>query len=160
MNCPNWERLLALRETGVEPAEWKEARQHLADCPTCRRVALARDPMLLFAGLRPLHLAPAELERMVDSVRLLVRSEGFRRQERVQWWSRGSAKTALRAAAVAGLALLSDGRFLPVGPQPGAAPTPQVFPAVEAVESSAARLYQLGDGQLDVVLIVDAGLDV
>lgn len=158
--CPDWERLLAARELGEDPPGWEEARQHLQRCLSCRRTALAQDPLLLFATLPPPLVEPNKVEEMVASVEWLLCAERLREKGQEIERVRRSRGSWLRLAATVLLALFLD-RSLPRSePLPAGTSPSEAMPSIDAVESSTARLYQLSDEQVQVVWIVDAALDV
>ena len=127
MSCPDWNRLVALRDgaprfaEGSEGAEidWLSAVEHLDSCPSCERAALAADPTLVFRRLGPLDLSPAEESAEIESVRRAVAAmRTGRRLERAshaassgRHWRRYAAAAVLAAAALS----------LGVEPHPGGA---------------------------------------
>lgn len=127
MSCPSWRELAAWRDDpqAGEPAEWREALEHLdRGCPLCRHAALAADPTLVFRRLvAPRALqdrsvyepAPAQetsdvesMRRAVAAMRAARRVEAAGRRSRSAWmsWKRWGVAAALALAALS----------LPAGP--------------------------------------------
>ncbi len=184
MSCPDWRPLVAHRRApdGEPPPRWAAALAHLERCERCRREALALDPSLVFSSLR----APAadrsdrEAAREIAAgVRTLVRAREAERS------LGGAARRARRRAgfAAAALALAATlsltthaarhatlpGAAAARGPFAAGAPAlDEVAPAteaatpalVDALDRPQARIYQLGQDDLSVVMIVDESLDV
>jgi hypothetical protein len=180
--CPDWRGIALEREADplVDPAGWDEARAHLALCEACRREALAADPLLLFAGL-PLaasEVAPtAAITAMQDSVLAMVRasrvaapadSGNSRRSAAALRYAAGFVVASLLAFSGApgerrgGEAALADAAA-PAETEALAARSESVDfaqPMVEELDRPEARVYELSNTDLAVVMIVDAGLDV
>lgn len=118
MSCPDWRELAAWRDDpqAGEPAEWREALEHLdRGCAHCRRDALAADPTLVFRRLVVSYdPAPAQEASDVDSMRRAVaamraasRVEASERRGRsVLSWKHWGVAAALALAALS----------LPAGP--------------------------------------------
>jgi len=174
--CPDLRATLAHRfePAADEPVGWDALVAHLDGCSACRERALALDPTLLFTGLRRDPVAPGEIETVRDSVRIMRRMGRARGHRRFSWRAAGRAAAVLLLPAVGlilSLQLLpapgGDGQAPPV--TTGAAllgdllvpaselPAP---PFVEALDRPQARVYQLGQEDLSVVMIVDENLDV
>ena len=190
MTCPDWRTLVAARDAGpaVELPAWAEARRHAAGCDLCRRAALAADPLLLFARLPERAVTPADIADMQSAVSSLVRASrvgsagrgGHPLPESLRAGAAGSgARSIARVAAVLGvcsllalsgaprprppvLAALASGSGLAGPGQLGtsaedAAPLGSV---VEELDRPGARIYELPQSDMAVVMIVDASLDV
>jgi hypothetical protein len=148
---------------------------HLDDCPGCRRAALALDPSL---ALRPLAEAAPPLDRRdsddIEGMRLAVaalRRAGRPSRRSMAPWGRAAAALALLAGALYQLPLQRIAPpVAPVAeltspalglPAPGALPVDFAYePVVENLDRPDARVYQLGGGDVSVVMIVDETLDV
>lgn len=182
MNCPDWRALVAARD--AEPAAdlpaWAEARRHAARCGRCRQEALLADPLLLFSRLPERRVTPGEIGDMQDAVAALVRAGRIARA------AGGGAETERRAtgsglfsisrvAAALGicslLALSGAPRSRPAGlgtvagspDSQRAALAGEVLPldsVVEELDRPGARIYELPQSDMAVVMIVDASLDV
>jgi hypothetical protein len=174
--CAEWTRLeplIARRMAGDDAAEAllsAASFAHFEDCPGCRRAALALDPTLV---LRPL-AEPMRQEAERDEVEAMRVAVATLRRSRStapvsagagRWW-----KVAAAAALVAGaLYQLPLPSAAPQGTTVAAAvaAAPGVLPAefsnqpvVEDLDRPDARVYQLGGGDVSVVMIVDESLDV
>ncbi len=156
MSCPDWLALTAHRfdRSCEEPSGWSEALAHLDDCPACRRAALAIDPALAFS--RPSAPQEIDVESILMGVKVLRRASRSRRSR--PW------REAAAAAALASIALWVAPSGAPIQEvQIGeSAPIPYVenLPTVEAVDRPEARIYQLADDELSMVMIIDETLDV
>lgn len=182
MSCPDWNALHEAREADplVDPPGFAAARAHLADCRDCRRAAARVDPLLLFAapGNTPgptVSAARPDLE-MQSAVLALVRASRV---------AAPPARAGRRAGQVAAAIVLTSLLGLSGGPpvessreRAGSAGTladlasPAELarwvdetailaqPAVEDVDRPEARIYDLSQADLAVVMIVDASLDV
>ena len=170
MSCPDWEGLVAHRRqpSAAEPAAWPAAIGHLRGCAACRRRAFAADPTLVFQLTPEPVPRPAEVEAMRQGVAAL-RNATRLRPGGAGRGARGPAIAAGRAAAAAGLLLLAlsqtpsgpSGEATAGGGHPIAMPPElSLLPVVEDVNRPLARVYQLGSGDLEVVMIVDETLDV
>ncbi|MDX1501014.1 MAG: hypothetical protein R3325_01540 [Thermoanaerobaculia bacterium] len=183
MSCPDWNDLTAHRYApdGREPAGWEAALAHLDSCGRCRRRALAADPTLLFRHAATSALPAGEVERIrvsVDALRRAGRLEAPERRSRRNRRRYGSVAAALVLAALALLAV--GGRFdsppsapaTPVAAPPADAASMRFGdrrvapldlatpPMVEAIDRPGARIYQLPQEDLSLVMIVDESLDV
>ncbi len=167
MSCPDWRLLVSQRERepGRDPDGWEAARRHLDECAACRRAAIAADPLLVFAPLGAAAPPAGREEEMLASVTALVRAERLERRRRLP---SGPALGRL-AAGLGVFALLG----LTGGPSPDRAwaPAAQVAgvdrladapPAaiLEDLDRPQARVYELPQSDLALVMIVDASLDV
>lgn len=182
MSCPDWRALVAARD--AEPAAdlpaWAEARRHAAKCGRCRQEALLADPLLLFSRLPERRVTPDEIGDMQAAVAALVRAgriaQGGRSGSGSARRSAGSGLFSIsRVAAALGicslLALSGAPRSRPaglgevaLGPQSTrAALAGEVLPldsVVEELDRPGARIYELPQSDMAVVMIVDASLDV
>ncbi|HLE83510.1 MAG TPA: hypothetical protein VJG13_04145 [Thermoanaerobaculia bacterium] len=169
-----------------EPAAWEAALAHLDACPACRARALAEDPVLVFRRLSALEAGPAAAEAMkagVAALRRAHRVEGGRQPAarpaaggagaRGRWWGRAAAAAVLAGAllAVAPAAERSESagsRELALRSRPwgGAGLVPVAFledptlPAVDDIDHPTASVYHFDDQDVELVMVVDAGLDV
>ncbi|HKV12925.1 MAG TPA: hypothetical protein VJ725_32590 [Thermoanaerobaculia bacterium] len=168
MSCPDWSALAAHRNgpKGVEPEGWTEALAHFDSCGICRRQALAADPTLVFRRMPVPELSPvqemdevAAVRQAVAALRTASRLDALETRPRPMSFS-GWKRWA--AAAVLALASLSLGQ----GPgtifqQPEASAADLQQPAVEVLKNLPdARVYQVGEEDLLVTMIVDESLDV
>lgn len=168
MSCPDWTRLVALREgADAEPAEWTEAMAHLDACPRCRREAVAADPLLVFRRLPAVeHDERAEAESMCQAVAAMRTARRLESRQRFAGWRRWAAAAVL---AVASLAVSWDKAPRPE-PAPAipkaaelapAAPLPAAGGAtLEPLDGSDARVYQMNGQGVTAFMIVDHKLDV
>jgi hypothetical protein len=183
VSCAEWPRLADLVGRRLERAAAGEAETllsseafaHLETCPSCRGAAVSVDPTL---ALRPLAAAgqeapDGEVEAMQRAVETLRRTRGGarRRSAGAAWW-RVAAAAALAAGALYQLPGWPRGAArAPVDPllealasQPAAANVVPAelssLPLVEDLDRPDARVYQLGGGDVSVVMIVDETLDV
>ena len=156
MSCPDWVALTAHRfdRSCEEPSDWSEALAHLDNCPACRRAALAVDPTLAFR--RPLAPKEVDVESILQGARVLRRASRTRRSR--PW------RQAAAAAALVTIALWAAPSGAPVEDLQisESVPIPYVenLPTVEAVDRPEARIYQLADDELSMVMIIDETLDV
>jgi hypothetical protein len=169
MSCPDWTRLVALREgTEAEPAGWTEAMAHFDACPRCRREAVAADPLLVFRRLPAMEMTAGdereEAESMRQAVAAMRTSRRLESRQRAGWkrWA---------AAAVLAIASLSVGWDKAPRPAPAvpatdarvapAEPLPTVGGAtLEPLDGSDARVYQMNGQGVTAFMIVDHKLDV
>ena len=176
MSCPDWRALSAAREAdpAAELPAWEEARRHAAHCARCRQTALAAEPLLLFARLPERRVSAGEIGEMQTAVAALVRagrvaqgsSSAPTRHRSVGRLSVTRAAAALVVCSLVALsgaprsrpsggALLAGGDF---GPAQGG--LPPVGSVVEELDRPGARIYELPQADMAVVMIVDASLDV
>jgi hypothetical protein len=193
--CPDWPALVARRDGGDEPPEWRDALVHLDACGDCRDAALAADPTLVFRRLRHAAVEPAA---DVDSMRQAVAA--LRRASRVTAVEAGVEPVSARrravghrlrqAAAALLLAAAGFGAWFVGQDQPGypaaqsavaasvaepwsASPVTTAARAPRSAEELASRpvfeglstprtadVYQLGEEDLLVVMVVDETLDI
>ncbi|MFL6237732.1 MAG: hypothetical protein ACJ76N_31740 [Thermoanaerobaculia bacterium] len=169
MSCPDWQGLVAAREGAeAEPAGWAEAMAHLDACPRCRREALAADPLLVFRRLPVLEMPEGDERAEAESMRQAVAAmRTARRLEPRQHagWRRWAAAAVL---AIASLSVSWDKAPRPE-PEPvalkaaepaPAAQRPAVPAALEALDGSDARIYQMNGQDLTGFMIVDNKVDV
>ncbi len=190
MSCPDWRALVAHRwaRDAEPPPEWAAALAHLEECDGCRRAALALDPSLVFSRLagagfdrseRSERSVHDEAREIAAGVRTLVRA-----REAERTLGRSSRPAARRAGLAAAALALGAALFLtthasrhagaPAAPArgpfvAGAPALDEVAPPsaeaaspalVDALDRPQARIYQLGQDDLSVVMIVDESLDV
>jgi hypothetical protein len=156
----------------------QELVEHLRACSSCRRDAVEENPTVVFSLLETDSIGEAEIAEIQASVRTLRRSRAIETAESI--WPRGGRKTAMVAASlVFALALLplAGGRPLENGAeslvdaiserQPEAPSDWQswvddrtVPPVIEELNRPEARVYQLTEEDLAVVMIVDETLDL
>lgn len=180
MNCAELQRLApdSLLASDLEPAQQRLAAEHLRDCPECRRRAVEADPSILFLELPTLEVGEAEVEAVRSTVNAMRRarvleSEASRPLSR--WWRQAAA-----AVLLAGVLLLPGDT--PVEQRTGesspalvaetwelVAPLEDAGLLVSASEPSSvienlnrpqARIYQLTEEDLSLVMIVDESLDL
>ncbi len=157
MNCPDWPRLVALREgcrdgRSDDPPGWRSALNHLDSCRHCRPQALAADPTLLFRRLPGAAQVAVDIEAMKRAVATLRRTGPLHNAGGVE----GSRSLQRRLSAVAagllfvallGLAPGVGGRRAAVDEQRAAvdeqrAAQQSEVPAEEAAALSVGSLYQ------------------
>jgi hypothetical protein len=168
VSCPpplRWETLVAhrRRRAAEEPAAWPAALAHLRACAPCRRQALAADPTLVFQLQPEPEPFPEEAEDMRRRVAALRRAAGVVPPRR-----RFGAAGRVAAAAVLLLLALAQAPPRPSAETPpggslAALPAPadiHLLPVLEDLDRPQARVYELGSGDLRVVMIVDETLDV
>jgi hypothetical protein len=170
----------------TDPPGFAAARAHLAGCPDCRVAALAADPLFLFSTLEPADAAAGETEKprgaagrddhdvreMQSAVFALVRASRvapdaereLAKDRPVSRWLRYAAGFVI--ASLLGLSGASraprEEAAVPPAPESLASWTEATAdPAtVEELDRPEARVYELSNAELAVVMIVDAGLDV
>ncbi len=177
-------------EPAADEPGWAEARRHAAQCSRCRVEALCVDPLLLFARLPERPVAPREIAEMQGAVAALVRAsrvaQGGHPAPRGLRAAPSRRFPAARFAAALGvcslLALSGVPRPQPAGIGPFAnagefstgLAAPAALPArntgverarpmqslVEELGRPGARIYELPQADMAVVMIVDASLDV
>lgn len=166
MSCPNWSALAAHRNVleSVEPEGWTEALAHFDSCSLCRRQALAADPTLVFRRMPVVEPSPvqemdevAAVRQAVAAMRTASRLEALKarpRQVSFSGWKRWAA------AAVLALVSLSLGQSPGTIFQQSEASGADLQPVVEGLNLPDARVYQVGEEDLLVTMIVDESLDV
>lgn len=156
----------------------QELVEHLRACSSCRRAAVEEDPTVVFSLLEADSLGCDEIDEIRASVRTLRRSRAIGTAERIR---PGSSKKSAIVAASLMLALallpLTGGRPLEEGAeplvdvvseqQPRARAEWQAWvddrtvpPVIEELNRPEARVYQLTEEDLAVVMIVDETLDL
>jgi hypothetical protein len=181
-SCAEWPRLeaaIARRLAAGDdsaPTLASAVLAHLETCPGCRRRALAVDPTL---ALRPLAEAESavdadEVEAMRQAVATLRRTRASQPARRggAAWW-RVAAAVALASAALyqlpaqapgTGVNASVDAALADLASRPlDSGVVPAEFsrqPVFEDLDRPDARVYQLGGGDVSVVMIVDETLDV
>jgi hypothetical protein len=141
---------------------------HLDACPHCRREAVAADPLLVFRRLPAVEMPEGEERAEAESMRQAVAAmRTARRLEPRQHagWRRWAAAAVL---AVASLSVSWDKVPRPEEPGPVAlkpvVPAPAAHPtgpaALEALDGSDARVYQMNGQDLTGFMIVDNKVDV
>lgn len=170
MSCPDWTSLVAhrYRGAGKEPAGWWEALAHLKGCQHCQQAALEADPTLLFVSRLPTE----EVGDTAISARMVVararrKGEGASPVPRI--WLAAAAVLLLAFGVSQGVRRLGlpDGASEMVSTlvpaeetTPSTPPALVELPLVEGVSGSDTRIYQVATGELDFVVIVDAGLEL
>lgn len=174
MSCPNWSELLEQRERADRglPSGWSEAIGHLRGCGSCRSKAVRLDPTLLFSAQPTLQVTDAEVSDIVASVRTLRRAR--QAEEAVGEPRRRWGRFAAAAAAIFLLVLLPNLTPRQAAPpltdaprlasefvaSPGSIVGEASAPVIEPLDLPLARIYQLGEEDLSVVMVVDESLDV
>jgi len=172
MECERFRQLLsAYVDETVAEQDRQEWRQHLRACGRCRHWAVARDPSLLFATVRPEPTDLAKVESCVAAVTTLQRHDRLSRR-----LPRRTPLSFVAAAAVV-LAMLGAGIWyvrVPNDPTqivPGMVATqhssedspPPVAPEAEVVmDQDNVRVYHLADDQdnVAVAFIVNPALEL
>lgn len=174
MSCPDWTALAAHRhEGGPEPEGWSEALAHFdGGCALCRKAALKADPTLVFRRLAQVPAATmtearerAEVESVrqaVAAMRAASRLESAGKRKRAGW------KRWPAAAAVAMMVLtipsddprrpeeqaaIFEAGALAAGPADD-------MPLEGALNLPEARVYQLSQDDLAVVMVVDESINI
>lgn len=166
MSCPNWSALAAHRNSpqGVEPEGWTEALAHFDSCSVCRRQALSADPTLVFRRMPVVEPTPAQemdevaaVRQAVAAMRTASRLEALETRPRrgsFSGWKRWAAAAVL---ALASLSLGRDSGTIFQQPEMSGA---DLQPVVEGLNLPDARVYQVGEEDLLITMIVDESLDV
>jgi len=181
VTCPDWKLLVAERDAGGDdPPGWSTAVAHMDECDGCRRTALAADPTLVFRRLPAVDVDRAEVDSMRRAVANLrqasrVMSEAAddaaprRRRRRLADRLRHAAAAAVLAAAGLGLwfvGVADDAPATrPVEPTPAVATAaPWAAAGLPVFEDLSrphqADVYQVGEEDLTVVMVVDETLDI
>lgn len=163
MSCPDWTRLVALREREeAEPAGWAAALAHLDACPRCRREAMAADPLLVFRRLPGAEAAErAEAEAMCQAVAAMRTARRLESRRSFAGWRRWAAAAAL---ALASLTVAGRDRspavLTPAAPAPVASAVPAGTATLEALDGADTRVYQIDGQDLTAFMIVGNKVDV
>lgn len=180
MNCPDWRLLLTERDRAersgglTDTPAWRAAVGHLADCAACRGAAFELDPALLFVAHSPIEVSDEEVDRIQANVHVLRRA---RSAERASAEPRRRIARFASAAAVISLMILLPTHTARPPSAPLSASGPNLAsemspfagglslgdgpaPLIEPLDLPAARIYQLGEGDLSVVMVVDESIDV
>lgn len=187
MSCDQAHRIDRLRladDSTAGEALRDELRPHLRACAACRRAALAVDPTLVFGALPDVEVSELELREMQQRVagarRLL---EGSRQRaanrSRLAWPAGRAAAALLLPVLVLGVWWTgSRARTAPADAAVALASTPSTtdsatfhgqtleqrlagLPLVDRAEDSASEVvYQVEGASFDLVLLVDAGLEL
>ncbi len=141
MKCHDWRSQLAHRLDPDRPIlpNWREAREHLEDCPSCRRAALAIDPTLVFRGAAAWSPGEDESESIRLAVRALRRTGQLREdsataEARVRGRLRDRRRIAAAVLFAAALALLPG--VVERIEVPGAARSTEVRPQLDRPDST------------------------
>lgn len=178
------------RGAGEDPAGWREALEHLEACPRCRRAALEADPLLALRDLPEPALEADEGRRMVAATRALRRRQAatvrwrrraaaavaavtvaaalavgsgvLERGDETTRAARGTSEEVTLAEDAGDLASTTD---TATGARRGAAretdpASTTSMPSVLALEQPTARVYEVTDAELAVVVVVDGELDL
>lgn len=156
----------------------QELVEHLRACPGCRQAAIEEDPTLVFSLLEPEPMDEEQLAAIQSAVRTLRRSRAIDSSERPRSKVGGtSAMVAASLLFVVALLPLTDGRRLEEqSERVGDSVTEQhsraepgwqrwiddrtTPPMIEDLNRPDARVYQLTEEDLAVVMIVDETLDL
>jgi hypothetical protein len=179
VSCPDWHSLVAERDaSGDDAPAYHEALAHLEGCPRCREAAYDADPLLVFRRLPAPKAAVADIEAMRQAVATLRRTREMtgRTSERVQerpeeprsgaglWarlrWSAAAAALLALSLALAPSAPRSNQRAEQLASAPG---RPSLGLAVNSLEDLSlpdARVYELAEAELQVVMVVDPSLNL
>lgn len=180
MSCPNWNALLAHRdsEPNLDPDAWVSAMEHLESCDLCRQEAFSAEPSLLFQDLPSLSVEADDVATMKSAVAAMRRAEPLQAAHP----PRRRFLPALRAAALAALVLslaglqggVEEGPEAHLGnasavsatklsahrPAVISAPVRSAHPLIENVQTLSGTMVQMVDSELDVVLLISDDLDV
>jgi hypothetical protein len=184
VTCPDWRSLVAARDAQPDadlPA-WEDARRHAASCRRCRSAALAADPLLVFARLPERSVTAEQIGDMQAAVSALVRAgrvgqsaERASASRHGVTEGRSAVSRVSRFAAALGVCSLlalsgAPRRHAPVfgtlaagQSARGEAAVEDGAPldsALEELDRPGARIYELPQSDMAVVMIVDASLDV
>jgi hypothetical protein len=172
VSCPDWSALAAHRNDrrAAEPEGWTEALAHFDSCSVCRRQALAADPTLVFRRMPVVEPTPAQeldevaaVRQAVAAMRTASRLEALDTRPRPvsaffgskRGWKRWAAAAVL---AVASLSLGRDPGTIFQQPEMSGADLPPVVEGLDDLPD--ARVYQVGEGDFLLTMIVDESLDV
>jgi anti-sigma factor RsiW len=168
MDC---DRLLAALprylDDALDPAEREVVRRHLAECPSCRRRAVALEPSLALVAAPPIEAEAEEVERCVGAVISLIRQERLagrlHRPRRRLFAAAAVLIVALAAGAVWQLGGGGPATTVPMGSTAMESPA-RPAPEVEVdMRGSGVRVYHLAiDDAPDtaVALVVNPALEL
>lgn len=165
----------------LQLGERQLALAHFAICPACRSAALAVDPSLLFS--LGLNRAVAEESPDREAERMRSSVEALRRAESLKAMLPGTATRIRRAAAAVAAVLVAAALFLSTGAGRLASGPDTVavsretaaeslfattvpetdeieLSAIEELDRPLARVYQLTEEDLSLVMIVDETFDI
>jgi hypothetical protein len=179
VTCPSaaeWRALTAHRREASleEPAGWEAAVEHLdGGCKACRQTALDADPTLVFRRLPAVEAGDADIAAMIHAVSVLrTASRIAPERRRGTGWQRWASAAALLLAALSSgsspalrdTLVPSISRITEVPRSAAALPARmQMMPALEGLDRSEARIYQMEQDDFSVVMVVDPkfeGLEV
>ena len=173
MTCAELRRLApdALLASELEPVEHRRAAEHLRQCPECRRRAVAADPAVLFLDLPSLEVTAADVEAVRSAVGAMRRARVLENETSRpvgRWWRHAAAAALLAALLLVpgttpveheaedgslGIeTLIDEGGFLASATAPSS--------IIENLNRPQARIYQLTEEDLSLVMIVDESLDL
>jgi hypothetical protein len=180
MTCAELDRMApdSLLASELEPVEYRRAADHLRECPECRRRAVVADPAVLFVDLPSLEVTDAEVEAVRSAVGAMRRARALEEESsrpHGRWWRHAAAAALLAALLLVpgntpvyqeavngspGLtggvgeleSLIDKGGFLASATEPSS--------IIENLNRPQARIYQLTEEDLSVVMIVDESLDL
>jgi hypothetical protein len=156
----------ALLVEGSPERRW--GLRHAEECPACRRTLLRLDPTLAVAAPSVPEFDSREVESLKAGV---LNAKRLREMEAFSGRSIRGSQVAAAVTLIASLALLLPGQLEETGGGRGDAQTelsrilaPSVaeisLPAVETLDLPLARVYELGEEDFSVVMIVDESLDL
>ncbi len=180
MTCGQWQQWTAesLPFWELEPPARETRSKHLCQCFECRRRALEDDPTLMFIELPKVEVSDAEVDEILATVGTLRRARALEKGASPQ---RGHLGRMLAAAALLTALLLVPGHTGPSrhgsvsrhdigsGEPARQSPTAEGLFLTTGTESPSlienlnrpeARIYQLTEHDLSVVMIVDESLDL
>lgn len=178
------------RGAGEDPAGWREAVVHLEACPRCRRAALEADPLLALRDLPEPALEADEGRHMVAATRALRRRQAatvrwrrraaaavavvtvaaalavgsgvLERGGETTRTARGASENVTPAEDAGDLASTTDtttGARRRAARETASASTSSM-PSVLDLDQPTARVYEVTDADLAVVVVVDGELDL
>ena len=181
MNCAELRRVApdSLLARELEPVVRRRAAEHLRECPECRRRAVAADPAVLFVDLPLLEVTENDVKAVRSAVGAMRRARALEHETSrplSRWWRHVAAAALLAALLLApgntpvsqpeagdgsaGLmagvedleTLIDQGGFLASATEPSS--------IIENLNRPQARIYQLTEDDLSLVMIVDESLDL
>ena len=180
MICGQWQQWIAESPPfwDLEPSARETRSKHLRQCWECRRYALEDDPTLMFIELPKVEVSDAEVDEILATVGTLRRARALEKGASPQ---RGHLGRNLAAAALLTALLLVPGHTGPTrhgsvsrddidsgesglqSPSAGAlflVTGTEALSLIENLNRPEARIYQLTEDDLSVVMIVDESLDL